>query len=108
MGLSEYYNQKSHEELIQEWEWAIDPDPGYAFDYDTAPVWLPVRDAIHSMGLDNNPKVIKLDKQAIINAIKYKAEMPHERDYEDLERWWWHLEKDCRWNLSRGAFTRST
>ncbi len=93
MGLSEYYKSKSYKELIEEWEWAIDPDPGYAFDYDTAPVWLPVRDAIHEAGLDNHPKVMELDKQAIVNAIKYRADMPYERDYEDLRRWWWHFEK---------------
>jgi hypothetical protein len=91
MGSLKYY-----EDLIQQWQWATEPDPGYAFDYDTAPVWLPVRDAIHEEGLDDDPRVKELDKQAILYAIKEGSDMPMERDYEDIRRWWWHLEKIAR------------
>ncbi|GAQ95508.1 hypothetical protein TAGGR_2403 [Thermodesulfovibrio aggregans] len=84
-----------YEELLRDWERAIDPeeDMDYAFFYHTAPAWLVVRDRIHELGLDEDERVKELDKKAIINAIKSDADMPHQRDYEDLKRWWWHFEK---------------
>lgn len=84
---------EEHKELIMDWEFAINPENDYLYDYYNAPSWLPVRDRIHELGLDEDEKVKDLDRLAIINAIKLNADMPYERDYDDLKRWWWHLEK---------------
>lgn len=35
----------------------------------------------------------KIDIKVIERAIKKGSNMPYERDYEDLRRWWWHLDK---------------
>lgn len=86
-------SSKSYKELIEDWEFAINPENDCIYDYDNAPSWLPVRDEIHELGLDDDERVKELDRQAIINAVKFDSEMPYMRDYEDLKRWWWHFEK---------------
>ncbi len=99
MGLSEYYKSRPYKEWIEDWELGIDEEDGQAFFYHTAPTWLSIRDLIHEAGLDNHPKVIELDKKAIINAIRNKADPPYDREYEGLDRWWWHLDK-----IAEGTF----
>ncbi len=85
-------SSRFYKKLIEDWEFAVSEDD-CIYDYYNAPSWLPVRDEIHKLGLDEDERVKELDKQAIVKAIKLKAEKPYERDYEDLARWWWHLEK---------------
>jgi hypothetical protein len=90
MDLSKYYRR-----LIKDWAISIDidEDTGDTFFYHTAPTFLSIRDEIHDAGLDNHPLVMELDKKAIINAIRSKADPPYDREYEGLDRWWWHFEK---------------
>ncbi len=90
MRLSKYLK-----ELIEDWAAHVDIDEynGGAFFYHTASALLPDRDEIHEAGLDNHPLVVEIDKKAIINAIRCNADRPYQRDYEGLDRWWWHFEK---------------
>lgn len=76
--------------LKEGWKMAV--ESGFAFDYDTSQVWLPIRDRLYdAQALDG--EIIEIDKKAIIKAIKEGSDRPYQRDYEELTRWWWYLEK---------------
>lgn len=53
-------------ELKEGWRMAVQYD--YAFDYDTATAWLPVRDRIHDTGyIDEDIK--RVDAEAVRKAV---------------------------------------
>jgi len=76
--------------LKEGWKMAVEFD--FAFDYDTSPAWLPIRDRLsEAQAFDD--EIMEIDRQAIIKAVKVDSDRPYQRDYEELTRWWWHLEK---------------
>ena len=96
-------NQNQINELIEDWDWAVNDsaqnpnDPWYkAFvDPDVNDVEIKTRDKIHDLGLDNHPEVIKLEKQAIKYVLtevgaSYRKKPPQAKD---KTRWWWHLDE---------------
>ena len=88
-----------NQNLIDCWDCLLTPYPNsgddpYGFsDYvnSSAFDW---RDEIHTLGLDNDPRVIRLDRDAIRKALKghpYFDSMF--RDEKPLEYWWWYLDR---------------
>lgn len=77
-------------ELKEGWRMAIEFD--FAFDYHTSVAWLPIRDRLSDAQLLDE-EIMEIDKKAIMKALKEVSDRAYQRDYEELTRWWWHLEK---------------
>ena len=88
---------RKEKELIQEWEWFVEPDAGFPDGWgpvqwiDAAPALLPVRDEIEKRGLANHPKVMEIDRQLIKQVLEYGSDPSGEE--HPIDKWWWHLEK---------------
>ncbi len=92
MALSKYID-----ELIEEWESYATPQRKYPFPevtyYHFASALLVVRDEIEELGLNNDLRVMEIDKKLIEYVVQHGSDPPYKaepREYP-LEKWWWHL-----------------
>lgn len=67
--------------LIEEWDMVTEDEWGVYYE-EQMPL-LSIRDEIEELGLGNHPEVVELDKRAIRNTIKYKADKPRDREREN-------------------------
>lgn len=65
----------------------------YVLDADTGEVWMPIRDQIKVLGLDNNPDVIEIDKNLIKLSLQSPSIVQTWDNDQPTESWWWHLDK---------------
>ncbi|MCS6875708.1 MAG: hypothetical protein NZ526_00385 [Aquificaceae bacterium] len=84
-------------ELLKDYKYSIEypPDLPNAYIYFNYWMMTDPRDKLHELGLDNDPRVIEIDKKLLEGLKKYIPPDYSEKERKDkpLERWWWHLDK---------------
>jgi len=94
-------------ELLEDLEYALEyPQPppfcvilSATFAND---VWLEVRDKLHELGEDENPRLREWDKRFVKAAGEYRITYREEyRKNKPLSRWWWWLDKILKGELPK-------
>ncbi len=90
-------NNQNTVKLIEDYEYTLEYPPNLpdAYSYDNMWLMLDARDEIHRLGLDNDERVIEIDKRLLKGLKKFGNLIVYRFDNSDkpLPHWWWHLDK---------------